>query len=54
MIPQGRLLCMKELWAETIGSPEVVVAVLDGPADLSHPYFAIGITRLRQTGGCAV
>ncbi|WP_417914553.1 S8 family serine peptidase [Candidatus Electronema sp. JM] len=31
---------LKELWAETLGSPEVVVAVLDGPADLSHPCFA--------------
>uniref|UniRef100_UPI004056C4FF PatA/PatG family cyanobactin maturation protease n=1 Tax=Candidatus Electronema sp. TaxID=2698783 RepID=UPI004056C4FF len=31
---------LKELWAETTGSPEVLIAVLDGPADLSHPCFA--------------
>ncbi|MGR0482956.1 MAG: cyanobactin maturation protease PatG family protein [Candidatus Electronema sp. V4] len=36
----GILPGLKELWAESLGSPEVVVAVLDGPADLSHPCFA--------------
>ena len=30
---------LKALHAETIGSPDVVIAVLDGPADLSHPCF---------------
>ncbi len=30
---------LKKLWAETTGSPEIVIAVLDGPADLSHPCF---------------
>ena len=31
---------LKELQSETLGSPEVLVAVLDGPVDLSHPCFA--------------
>uniref|UniRef100_UPI0040579164 PatA/PatG family cyanobactin maturation protease n=1 Tax=Candidatus Electronema sp. TaxID=2698783 RepID=UPI0040579164 len=34
------LLPLSSLWAETTGSPEVLIAVLDGPADLSHPCFA--------------
>jgi hypothetical protein len=31
---------LQSLWAETTGRPEVLIAVLDGPADLSHPCFA--------------
>jgi hypothetical protein len=38
--PVAPLPGLKELWAETTGSPEVLIAVLDGPADLSHPCFA--------------
>lgn len=34
------LLPLSSLWAETTGSPEVLIAVLDSPADLSHPCFA--------------
>ncbi len=30
---------LKKLWAETTGSPDIVIAVLDGPVDLSHPCF---------------
>jgi hypothetical protein len=26
-----------ELWAETLGDPRICIAILDGPADLSHP-----------------
>jgi cyanobactin maturation PatA/PatG family protease len=27
------------LWAETVGHPDICLAVLDGPVDLSHPGF---------------
>ena len=30
---------LTDLWEQTNGSPRVCVAVLDGPADLSHPCF---------------
>jgi cyanobactin maturation PatA/PatG family protease len=28
---------VRELWQQTLGDPEVCVAILDGPVDLSHP-----------------
>src|SRR5262249_55778316 len=28
---------LDDLWAETRGDPEILVAILDGPVDLSHP-----------------
>ncbi len=31
---------LNKLREETLGSPEVLIAVLDGPVDLSHPCFA--------------
>ena len=31
---------LKELWSQTLGDPAVCVAILDGPADLSHPSLA--------------
>lgn len=31
---------LAELQAATLGSPDICVAVLDGPADLSHPAFS--------------
>lgn len=34
LLPELRLL-----WNESIGDPEITVAVLDGPVDLSHPCF---------------
>lgn len=37
--PRLSLPGLRELQAETLGSPDVCVAVLDGPADLSHPAF---------------
>ncbi|MBP0009253.1 PatA/PatG family cyanobactin maturation protease [Roseofilum sp. Belize Diploria] len=30
---------LKQLWSETKGNPEICVAILDGPVDLSHPCF---------------
>jgi len=30
---------IRELWELTLGDPRVVIAVLDGPVDLSHPCF---------------
>lgn len=30
---------LEALWEETLGSPEVRIAVLDGPVDLAHPCF---------------
>jgi cyanobactin maturation PatA/PatG family protease len=37
--PPGVLSGIRWLQAKSLGSPEVCVAVLDGPADLSHPCF---------------
>ena len=38
---------LDSLWAESIGNPDVCVAVLDGPVDLSHPCFdSAKLTRL--------
>lgn len=31
---------LRELWMETLGDPEVCVAVLDGPVDVTHRCFA--------------
>lgn len=41
-----RLPGLDTLWARTLGHPDVCIAVLDGPVDLSHPCLAG--TRLRQ------
>lgn len=30
---------LKPLWKESTGSPDICIAVLDGPVDLSHPCF---------------
>ena len=37
--PPGVLIGIRWLQAQSLGSPEVCVAVLDGPVDLSHPCF---------------
>lgn len=37
--PRSTLPGLTELQSETLGSPDVCVAVLDGPVDLSHPAF---------------
>lgn len=37
--PRSTLPGLTELQAETLGSPDICVAVLDGPVDLSHPAF---------------
>jgi cyanobactin maturation PatA/PatG family protease len=31
------ILGLTDLWEETLGDPRICIAVLDGPADLSHP-----------------
>ena len=36
------------LWEETTGDPEIRIAVLDGPVDLSHPCFAGAALKLGQ------
>jgi cyanobactin maturation PatA/PatG family protease len=38
--PRSTLAGLAALQAETLGSPDVCVAVLDGPADLTHPAFS--------------
>lgn len=30
---------IEQLWTESLGSPDICIAVLDGPVDLSHPCF---------------
>src|SRR5579864_963426 len=38
---------IEELWAETRGDSRVLIALLDGPVDLSHPCFAgANLTRI--------
>jgi subtilisin family serine protease len=37
--PASVLPGLSDLWARTTGSPEVCIAVLDGPVDLAHPAF---------------
>jgi cyanobactin maturation PatA/PatG family protease len=41
MVPEiaSRLPGLSSLWDETLGDPEICVAVLDGPVDFSHPCF---------------
>lgn len=38
--PRSTLPGLTELHSETLGSPDICVAVLDGPVDLSHPAFS--------------
>lgn len=45
---------LKELLAETLGDPRICVAVLDGPADLSHPSLtAAPLTEIATPGSGA-
>ena len=37
--PRSNLAGLAALQAETLGSPEICVAVLDGPVDLAHAAF---------------
>lgn len=47
--PRSTLPGLAELQAETLGSPDVCVAVLDGPVDLSHAAFLGGnVTALEM------
>jgi subtilisin family serine protease len=56
LVPTGALLAhastydrtiAKSLWDESLGNPNVCVAVLDGPVDQSHPCFdGANLTRL--------
>lgn len=36
---------LDRLWSRTTGDPRIVIAVLDGPVDLSHPSFAGGLVE---------
>ena len=38
--PGPALPGLDALWAQTLGDPRICIAVLDGPADLSHPSLA--------------
>jgi hypothetical protein len=41
------LLALEKLWTKTSGSPQICVAVLDGPIDFKHPCFlGAGLTHL--------
>lgn len=37
-----------DLWSETIGDPRVNIALIDGPADLSHPCFDGANVKVRN------
>jgi hypothetical protein len=43
------------LWAETLGDPDVCVAILDGPVDLSHPsLLGAHLTQMETVAAAAV
>src|SRR5262249_41093331 len=49
---RSKITAIEGLWALTSGGPEVSVAILDGPVDVTHP--ALRGADLRQIGtGCA-
>ncbi|HEY9302171.1 MAG TPA: PatA/PatG family cyanobactin maturation protease [Phormidium sp.] len=42
-----RILGLQNLWIESLGSPEICIAILDGPVDQSHQCFeGANLTRL--------
>ena len=45
---------LKALWSETLGDPQICVAILDGPVDRSHPALAAAdLTCLNTLVPCA-
>lgn len=39
---------LKSLWDESLGTPGICIAILDGPVDQSHPCFeGVNLTRLQ-------
>jgi hypothetical protein len=42
---EERLPGIRQLWSLTLGDPRVCIAVLDGPADLTHPAFDGALVR---------
>jgi len=45
---------LSDLWAETLGDPRICVAILDGPADLTHPSLArANLTHIDPVATCA-
>ena len=44
-----QLLGLEALWAETLGDPDICVAILDGPVDRSHSCFAGASLRFIET-----
>jgi subtilisin family serine protease len=40
---------LKALWAETLGDPQICIAVLDGPVDRAHPSLAAANLSQLQT-----
>jgi len=46
---------LKELWNETLGDPNVCVAVLDGPVELSHPSLVgVNLTQIETLASSGV
>ena len=41
---------LREIWQETRGDPVICIAILDGPADLSHPCLQGAKLRQLETG----
>ena len=37
---QETLHGLSQLWEQTLGDPRIMIAVLDGPADLTHPALS--------------
>jgi len=50
-----RIPGLDELWDETLGDPEITIAVLDGPVDLAHPSLAAAnLTALGLTSQATI
>ena len=42
---------LRELWAHTLGEPQICIAVLDGPVNLAHPSLVgASLTQLDVDG----
>ena len=48
---RSQLEGLQALHAATLGNPQICVAILDGPVDLSHPCFEASYVEILWSGG---
>src|SRR4051794_4739594 len=39
---------LEDIWSQTTGDPAILIAILDGPVDLTHPSFAGALIEAPQ------